>query len=114
MSISSIMRIALLFFLIGTLPVMGQDRVEKESHRSSCFSGKIEITKTHVTSGQNGELSVDLPRNAGNVTLMWVVFGETKKGKEIKNLKTGYYNLLIIDNKNCQTVIDNIQIKETQ
>lgn len=114
MSISSIMRIAILFFLIGTLPVMGQDRVEKESHRSKCFSGKIEITKTHTQSGQDGELSVSLPRNAGSASLMWVVFGETKKGKDIKNLKAGYYNLLIIDNKNCQTVIDNIQIKESQ
>jgi hypothetical protein len=109
------MRIALLFFLLGTVPLFGQSREEKETFRSNCFSGKIEVTKTHATAGEkNGELLVELPNGAGNASVLWISYGSTKKEKNIKDLTPGFYNLMIIDGKNCQTVIDNIQIKESQ
>lgn len=115
MSISSTMRIAVLFFAVLLITSFNEISEEVEVHRSSCFRGKIEITKTHAEPGEkNGSLKVDLPTAAGNPQLIWIKHGSTEKGKEIKNLAPGYYNLMIIDGNNCQTVIDNILIKETQ
>jgi hypothetical protein len=108
------MRIAVLFFAVLLLTSFN-GLTEVETFRSDCFRGKIEITKTHADPGkQNGQLKVELPNSAGKTELIWVKHGSTEKGKEIKNLPPGYYNLMIVDSNNCQTVIDNILIKESQ
>ncbi len=108
------MRVAALIFFITVLSSFTQSE-EVETHRSTCFGGKIEIIKQHADQNRNnGSLEVKLPRQSGNVQLIWVKHGETEKGTKITNLKPGYYNLMIIDGSNCQTVIDNILIKESE
>ncbi len=115
MSISSTMRIAFLLFAVLLITSFTEITEEVETYRSDCFRGKIVITKTHPGPGQrDGQLKVELPSSAGKTELIWIKHGSTEKGKEIKNLPAGYYNLMIVDGNNCQTVIDNILIKESQ
>ncbi|MCA6074947.1 hypothetical protein [Fulvivirga sedimenti] len=105
-----------MLLFIATVPALSQSKQEKEKFSSKCFGGKIEATIRHASPGQNnGEIVLDLPPGAGKVQIVWITVDKPVKGnREFKGLKAGYYSVHITDEKRCQSIIDNIQIKEIE
>ncbi len=116
MSVSSILKLSILLLLIATVPALSQSKEEKEKFSSKCFNGKIEASIRHASPGQNnGQIVLDFPPGAGKVQIVWITVDKPVKGdRQLRNLKAGYYSVHITDEKRCQSIIDNIQIKEIE
>lgn len=98
-------------FCIGE--ALSQDRSEKLTERSPCFSSKITFNITHSSAGQdNGAVSIELPQSAGEVKAYWIGYKTSIESNDISNLKPGKYSVMIVDKNNCSTKVTNIQVKE--
>lgn len=92
---------------------IAQDRNEKQTEKSSCFSGKITLDIRHATPGnKDGAIALDIPRSAGAAKIYFVGFEVGEESSKIDRIPTGYYTIIIFDGNNCSTKIENIQVKE--
>lgn len=115
MSAKHIFTLTVFFCLFVSLDASSQDRTEKVIEKSSCFSSRIEFKITHCTPGaSNGSIAVEFSKNVHDPKLFWFGFDLTKEAKNLNGLKPGYYSVMILDENNCKTRIDNIQVKEVQ
>jgi hypothetical protein len=106
--------LSVLFVLTCTFS-FGQQKTETETYKSDCFSGKVEVTLTAPGMGEkDGRLEVKFPKSANIKEVFWITHDGAVRKRSVANLKSGYYHLLIVDQNDCTTKINNIHLTESK
>lgn len=104
--------LTLLLSVLAVGEVSGQDRTEKITRKSTCFSSKIQITVTHCSPDKkDGSIEIELPRSVSNAKIFWIGHRVAEESKSLQNIKPGFYTAVIFDQNNCSTRLENIEVK---
>ncbi len=115
MSIKGIKSTLSFLFILLCSASFGQQNTETKTFKSDCFSGKVKVTMNFPSASDNdGRLEVELPGSADVKEIFWITHDGAVRKKSVANLKPGYYHLLIVDQNNCSTKVNNIHLTESK
>jgi hypothetical protein len=84
-----------------------------QSNDKECKDIKVESEKKDSEINRNnGEIKLKFEQGDKNYEIFWSSYDFSAKGAHIKNLKPGFYSVIIADKDKCITRVDNIKIEE--